>query len=393
MNFEKIFHGMIGKDFIKAFNDNFTIADTAFLEILATLLYKVKSTDIKEFKVEDGIVKYTLEEAPIEGEDDRTWTPVDITQWGNINGNLEDQEDLYNILEDKAAVETVNTISNLLSTLRKEFDNLKENYDETELTVSNNVKNISDLQQEIITKVKSINIKEIRLSNAIFQWSPDGKTWYQQPTIENVAWGRLYGDIENQEDLMQKFNEIRNNIRELQQSVYDLEEADKVINERLKNVEDNLKEQISNYEQYIETNDTNIANLKNKMNNVTETNNNMKAALDAHLGDNHNPHQVTANDIGLGDVDNTPDIDKPVSNPVKEYVAEAIKSIEAELAGDNYIKSDTNRLEGIYLITKDEYEEMGGQAAETNDLYFIIDDSELFNTPIDEETETKGDEE
>mgnify|MGYP003303815346 FL=1 len=47
MNFEKIFHGMIGKDFIKAFNDNFNIADKNFLEILATLIYKFKSTDIK----------------------------------------------------------------------------------------------------------------------------------------------------------------------------------------------------------------------------------------------------------------------------------------------------------------------------------------------------------
>ena len=81
MNFTQIFHGMVGRDFIKAFNDNFTITDKTFLEILATLIYKVKSTDIKEFKVIDNVVSYTLEEAPEEGQEDtREWTPVDIKQ-------------------------------------------------------------------------------------------------------------------------------------------------------------------------------------------------------------------------------------------------------------------------------------------------------------------------
>ena len=48
MNFNRIYNGMVGRDFIASFNDNFTICDETFLSILATLLYKVKSTDIKE---------------------------------------------------------------------------------------------------------------------------------------------------------------------------------------------------------------------------------------------------------------------------------------------------------------------------------------------------------
>ena len=42
MNFTEIFNGMVGKDFIVAFNDNFRKADATFLSILATMLYKVK---------------------------------------------------------------------------------------------------------------------------------------------------------------------------------------------------------------------------------------------------------------------------------------------------------------------------------------------------------------
>ena len=117
MNFTEIYNGMVGRDFIKAFNDNFIIADRNLVDILATLIYKVKSTDIKEFKVIDNVVSYTLEEEPTEGEDTREWIPVDITKWGNIAGNIEDQEDLMAILNDKAAVDTVTTLSNLVSTL------------------------------------------------------------------------------------------------------------------------------------------------------------------------------------------------------------------------------------------------------------------------------------
>ena len=53
MNFRTIFNGMVGRDFIKAFNDNFTIADECLVDILAAMIYKIKSTDIKEFKVID----------------------------------------------------------------------------------------------------------------------------------------------------------------------------------------------------------------------------------------------------------------------------------------------------------------------------------------------------
>ena len=60
MNFTQIYNGMVGRDFIKAFNDNFIIADTNLVDILAKMIYKINSTDIKEFKVIDNVVSYTL---------------------------------------------------------------------------------------------------------------------------------------------------------------------------------------------------------------------------------------------------------------------------------------------------------------------------------------------
>ena len=210
MNFTQIFHGMVGRDFIKAFNDNFTITDETFIKILATLIYKVKSTDIKEFKVIDNVVSYTLEEAPTEGEDTRTWTPVDITKWGNIQGDITEQTDLWNILEDKAAVDTVATINNLLSTLTQEFNQVKSQVEANTSNVRSNTNDIADILEAIVEKVNSTNIKAIRVNNTVFQWSPDGRTWYEQPITTSIAWGHLTGDITTQEDLMAYFTNINN---------------------------------------------------------------------------------------------------------------------------------------------------------------------------------------
>lgn len=50
---------------------------------------------------------------------------------------------------------------------------------------------------------------------------------------------------------------------------------------------------------------TSIVNTKNELNNN----------LNTHKKDKNNPHQVTKEQLGLGSVDNTTDVDKPVSTP------------------------------------------------------------------------------
>ena len=50
-------------------------------------------------------------------------------------------------------------------------------------------------------------------------------------------------------------------------------------------------------------------------------------ALDLHKGDESNPHKVTASQVGLGNVDNTSDLNKPVSTAQQT----AIDSVESAL--------------------------------------------------------------
>lgn len=317
MNFKTIYNGMIGKDFIKVFNDNFTITDEAFLSILATLLYKVKSTDIKEFRVIDGVVNYTLEDEPTSGDDNRTWTPVDITEWGNITGDITNQEDLKTALDDKATVDTVATLSNLVSTINTNLSNVTERVQTMNTKVTTNTSNIADIIETLETAVQSTTIKEIRLNNSVFQWSPDGRTWYEQPIINSVAWGKLTGDIDNQVDLKQKFDVINTSITNIDNNIVSISNA-------LDTVRNDLTNLTTAFNTYKDETDESLGNVSAIANDAKvdaeealESATTTASGLESHITNTNNPHGVSANTIGLGNVDNTADLNKPLSTPQK----------------------------------------------------------------------------
>ena len=60
--------------------------------------------------------------------------------------------------------------------------------------------------------------------------------------------------------------------------------------------------------------------------------------LDAHTDDEDNPHKVTKTQVGLGNVDNTADIDKPVSNATKSAIATAT----TDMATKAYVNQKDN---------------------------------------------------
>ena len=57
--------------------------------------------------------------------------------------------------------------------------------------------------------------------------------------------------------------------------------------------------------------------------------------LDVHVADKNNPHKVTKEQVGLGNVDNTADIDKPVSNAVSSAIITATN----DMATKAYVNS------------------------------------------------------
>ena len=375
MNFTNIFHGMIGRDFIKAFNDNFVIADETFLKILAQLIYKVKSTDIKEFKVIDNVVSYTLEEAPTEGEDTRTWTPVDITKWGNITGNIEDQEDLWNILEDKAAVETVATIDNLLSTLSTDFSALKNKVENDEVTLRNNTNDIADLLVAMTEKVNSTNIKAIRLNNAVFQWSPDGRTWYEQPIVTSIAWGHVTGDITTQADLMAYFTEIDRKIGVINASITDINNDISSLQASLSNLSGTLDHHIEEFNDFKDGVDDTISEIRGIADDSDIHASQVEAALNQHIADQNNPHRVTKETIFLDQVDNTADLDKPLSGPQKRYVDDQIRNVTAEISDKEKLVASDGHVATLFVGDATTYNNIGSKHGM---LAVILDDNYFY---------------
>ena len=378
MNFTQIFHGMVGRDFIKAFNDNFTITDETFIEILATLIYKVKSTDIKEFKVIDNVVSYTLEEAPTEGEDTRTWTPVDITKWGNIQGDITEQTDLWNILENKAAIDTVATINNLLSTLTQEFNQVKSQVEANTSNVRTNTNDIADILEAIVEKVNSTNIKAIRVNNTVFQWSPDGRTWYEQPITTSIAWGHLTGDITTQEDLMAYFTNINNSITSLDGTINSLQSSMTELEDNLSALSTSFDSHLSEYTSYKNQVSTDIANIRRMAEDATEVSTSLEEQLGTHINNTNNPHNVSKAQLNIENIDNTADIDKPLSTAQKTYIDNEIARVEEEIIVANNGITPIGSIQSIFIGNSTAYNNLGNK----NEMLAFVLDDKFFTTNL-----------
>ena len=64
---------------------------------------------------------------------------------------------------------------------------------------------------------------------------------------------------------------------------------------------------------------------------ATEAEGNITTALNAHKDDVNNPHDVTKAQLGLGNVDNTSDVNKPISSATQEALDNITSSVEAEV--------------------------------------------------------------
>lgn len=84
-------------------------------------------------------------------------------------------------------------------------------------------------------------------------------------------------------------------------------------------------------------------------NNAADALVNLGAAPVEHLDDTNNPHGVTALQVGLGNVDNTSDMDKPVSTAQAEAIADAKKAgTDAQGDIDAHV-ADTNNPHGVTI--------------------------------------------
>lgn len=119
--------------------------------------------------------------------------------------------------------------------------------------------------------------------------------WNDLPyAAETVAkWGEIIGDIDDQSDLIQKITDAVDAEAQLRAN------ADDTLQNNIDGVADNLTDEIHNREDADSGLQDQITDNKNTM--------------DDHIADTDNPHSVTKDQVGLGNCDNTSDLDKPIS--------------------------------------------------------------------------------
>ena len=114
----------------------------------------------------------------------------------------------------------------------------------------------------------------------------------------------------------------------------------------------------------------------------------VKDKLDSHVADKANPHQVTKAQVGLGNVDNTADVDKPVSNATKS----AIITATTDMATKAYVNSKDGDLSTLTTTDKTSLvkaiNEVVSVKANKDDVASSI--SSLTNNKADKATTLEG---
>ena len=114
----------------------------------------------------------------------------------------------------------------------------------------------------------------------------------------------------------------------------------------------------------------------------------VKDKLDEHIADKANPHQVTKVQVGLGNVDNTADIDKPVSNAVSSAIITATN----DMATKTYVNGKDGDLTTLTTTDKTSLvkaiNEVVSIKANKEDVASSI--SDLTNNKADKATTLEG---
>ena len=63
--------------------------------------------------------------------------------------------------------------------------------------------------------------------------------------------------------------------------------------------------------------------------------NSLNTAINNHVGNTNNPHKVTKEQVGLGKVDNTSDLEKPISVATQNAISEVVSNLDKHIADKN----------------------------------------------------------
>lgn len=95
-------------------------------------------------------------------------------------------------------------------------------------------------------------------------------------------------------------------------------------------------------------NASDIATCKSNISSCNTAISNCNTSINNHKADTSNPHKVTAAQVGLGNVNNTSDANKPISNATQTALDKKVDKVSGkELSTNDYTTDEKNKLAGI----------------------------------------------
>lgn len=150
----------------------------------------------------------------------------------------------------------------------------------------------------------------------------------------------------------------------------------KATQEELNTITNNLEAEVTR----ATTTETTISNnLNNEITRAESKEAAIETSLNTHIANKTNPHEVTKSQIGLGNCDNTADLDKPVSRAVQAVLdkkADKATTLHGYNISDAYTKAEIdNKLTAVYKFkgSVDTYNDLPNKDLTVGDVYNILD--------------------
>lgn len=207
--------------------------------------------------------------------DNENWISTDNNVWGSITGDLNSQTDLKEALESRALKTDLNTTNANVTNLSNKIDNTNTNVQANTSAIAQNATSIGQLQTKQAKQVSSDTIVLLRI----------GSSGYMQYSLDGTTWLNVQSMAEINWGAIG--GELANQV--------DL-----------------------------------IERFNSKLN---------RSDFNEHANDKENPHEVSKEQIGLGNVDNTSDANKPIS-VAQQAEFDAISGVLELLSNNKLDKTD-----------------------------------------------------
>ena len=256
-----------GKQTETAFNDNFTLAKNLFEQLFSVASVTIISNEMTSIMVDTETDPYTLYYTTDDPSENPTWRRLVNVSFADLLGNPTDNIALNTILSSKAESSDVSTLQTQMTAAQSNISNLQTPVGNHTTAIGANSSAISALQTDVANRVRtpSGDVLYLRyvVANNTIQYSTDG-TNYTDILSSGISFSGITGNASDNASLVSY-------------------------------VADQINSALST-----------IATTYVSQTTFTD-----------HTTDYNNPHNVTKAQVGLGNCDNTSDLDKPISTAVQ----------------------------------------------------------------------------